>query len=117
MLAHWDVTMSDDINERREENTVRVWERHVHTLLMLFISGMLFWLTTTASANQVEIAKMVERVGNVEYRIEELKVSLKANMQDRFTGSDGKRIERDIIGLESRIRDLEALAAEYKRGS
>jgi hypothetical protein len=79
-----------------ESPSVRTWERHLQSVLTALVLAGILWLGNTANGNAQNIVRLVEQIKNLQERVSELKGSV----NDRFTGTDGRRMNLRLDKLE-----------------
>lgn len=73
-----------------------------HVIRGLSLVGIL-WVVNTTNITSTNLSVLTNDVSHIQKNQERLKSELLEKMSDRFTGTEGKRLERDIIQLEQKF--------------
>lgn len=79
-----------------EENTNRLFERHIQTGIQLILIALCSWMALTVQSTAVEMAAVSERVASLQLQIDKL----------------GDNNEAEIRDLRERVRRLETKSGD-----
>lgn len=99
------------IYERRAGDQ-RGIERHIQTIIVGISLALLAWVGLTLTQNVETMARVDEKVKNMEINLNELKREVKVATKDRYTWKDAQADQRalnyQLEALDTRITKIEA---------
>lgn len=89
--------------ERNDKETTVTFERHLQTGLAVVLIGFVGWVGVTVNSNATLTARLDERMASVTREVSGLRDQIRQQGLDRFTGNQGRALERRVDVLESRL--------------
>lgn len=83
-------------HEHEQERDRGFLEQHVQTILSGLVLAGIVWLAATSMETRENLAVALVKIDG-----------LQTQMRDRFTGSEGRKLEKRVDDLERRLRDVE----------
>ena len=77
------------------------FERHLQTGLAVVLMGFVGWVGVTVSSNAETVARLDERMKSLENSFQDMRLNIQLQMQDRYTGAQGRRLEKRVEKLEN----------------
>lgn len=95
--------MSDD-----KEIGFSITERHIQTILVGLITLGILWVAQSVSASRTDIARLEEKVNNLQTQIVDIKVSANDRYRSGDAAKDFRIRDARLDILEKRIGNLES---------
>lgn len=83
-------------------------ERHIQTIVQVFLVAVCGWMATTVQDTSIQVAKLTERVTYLQIQVE----NLEAQTDDRYTKSDAlgdlNAVNDQLKDIRERLRSVES---------